>query len=425
MKIDFDIHIYIVMVITFLAVSMQGGWIDGYETDEYQVGRSALGIDDSLIVLIGDQDNAVSLWFVDEDGSVVRYRFYETQLSIRGAMVNDTLLLLYGSMYDIPAIQTFSLSGDTLYAMVWDDFPGEGEFRHFYLDDEGRMVGVANSSAGAHLLAGDSWVHLSDSRIFSGVDNFVAGVGDVWRVGVEGIEAHWVYEPAMIMAMALHQGQLVMGFHGYDDGISLYMAVDTVDGAEVWTRDLDSSLRIQGIKSCDSTLAICWNSYGIDIDSTVVAVTNRQGEILTSYPAYRPEVHIYAQGITSLNGEYYVFFSMEGTFGLGHVDSDSFYYRRTHYVPEEVVDESTPLPMGNTIKAYPSPFNSSISIDLPENASQVKIVDISGRVVFDCDALDERNQISWRPQGYIESGIYIVNAISDVETMTQRIVYIK
>ncbi len=89
------------------------------------------------------------------------------------------------------------------------------------------------------------------------------------------------------------------------------------------------------------------------------------------------------------------------------------------------VSERENVPQTPRIQCFPSPFNSSISIDLPKNAYQVKIVDISGRVVFESDALEERNQISWRPHGHIESGIYIVNAISDVETMTQRIVYLK
>ncbi len=103
-------------------------------------------------------------------------------------------------------------------------------------------------------------------------------------------------------------------------------------------------------------------------------------------------------------------------------DTDMFVAKLSF--PDDVSDDER-KPSSTKLSAYPNPFNSSISIDLPENAYQMKIVDISGRVVFERDALDERNQISWTPQGNIESGIYLVKIISEIETMTQRIVYIK
>ncbi len=128
--------------------------------------------------------------------------------------------------------------------------------------------------------------------------------------------------------------------------------------------------------------------------------------------------------------------------------------RRFFYVFEYLADEDKPLchvwhiqtgetsvsemedycsPKYLNIKAYPNPFNSSISIEIPKDADKIEIYDISSSLVFSktlesgsSSRNSQKESFHWQPKSDIESGIYIIKAIyPDKNTTNNRIVYIK
>ncbi len=427
---------YMALTIPILALSMLGGWIDGYDSGGYQAVRAGEAIGDSLLVVVTNElyEDGLSIWFLDLNGEVEKYHFVDHDLNVRGVVANDTMILIYGSFDDQPAILSLDLEGDTLFSRVLEDFPGEGEFNHLYLDSAGSVVGVATrripTGSTVFLFQDETWSQIGETSIswaFTGVRNYVGGmsgeINQIWKIGSDGVEVVWSYDPAAVMAVAIHQNHLVIGCYDHDDDTGFFRAVDTIDGSEIWTQDLPSHRRIEGIESCDSTLAICWNAYGSDIDSSAVLVINGQGVVLETQPIdlYRTS----ARCMASVADHYYVLLAMNRDLGVGYVDSDSFYYRRTHYVPEEVIDESKELPKGISLKAYPNPFNSAVSLELPNDTESIEISDISGRIIHRHSDLDGRQKVIWQPEQHISSGVYLTRTIGTGDSNTAKIIYIR
>ena len=119
----------------------------------------------------------------------------------------------------------------------------------------------------------------------------------------------------------------------------------------------------------------------------------------------------------------------------------------------QVYEYSPPTPDDFRIRAYPNPFNSAvrISVDAPVGAglrpARVEIFDIAGRRAAQLPSpsvpLPEgeggnsfslwekvsegrmRAEFTWRPDATVGSGIYLVRARLDGQTVTKRVVYLK
>ncbi len=86
----------------------------------------------------------------------------------------------------------------------------------------------------------------------------------------------------------------------------------------------------------------------------------------------------------------------------------------------EVVEE-IPRPLDMAISAWPNPFNSAVTISVPEGW-EVEIIDIKGRQVETLGG----GKRTWRPKATLGSGIYLLQAkIGDGQTVTKRVVYMK
>ena len=73
-----------------------------------------------------------------------------------------------------------------------------------------------------------------------------------------------------------------------------------------------------------------------------------------------------------------------------------------------------------TLRTFPNPFNSAISISAPAGA-EIEIFDINGK---DIARLSSDEQV-WKPEASIGSGIYLVRAKIGDTDITKRVVYLK
>jgi hypothetical protein len=87
------------------------------------------------------------------------------------------------------------------------------------------------------------------------------------------------------------------------------------------------------------------------------------------------------------------------------------------------ISENSRKPAEMSIIAYPNPFNSSVSIDVPEKA-EIAIFDINGRKIADFGVV-ENGSLRWQPATSVESGVYFVRANLDGNSLTQRVMFIK
>ncbi|RKZ30526.1 hypothetical protein DRQ36_05220 [bacterium] len=95
----------------------------------------------------------------------------------------------------------------------------------------------------------------------------------------------------------------------------------------------------------------------------------------------------------------------------------------------------TELPESVSIKAYPNPFNSSISIrvqGVKESSVQVGVFDINGRLIYEIPVVAEspdpghgtRASMVWCPDELLPSGVYLIKLQGNPET-TARVVLIR
>ena len=91
------------------------------------------------------------------------------------------------------------------------------------------------------------------------------------------------------------------------------------------------------------------------------------------------------------------------------------------YIRSTASTEEMPLtPTSLTLPAHPNPFNSAVEIDAPAGYA-VTITDTDGRHVATLGTGSTR----WIPGEGQPSGVYLVKAEGDGESLTQRIVYMK
>jgi len=77
-----------------------------------------------------------------------------------------------------------------------------------------------------------------------------------------------------------------------------------------------------------------------------------------------------------------------------------------------------------SIITSPNPFNSSVSISIPEDCN-IEIYDVKGSLVADLDFQRANNTVIWSPEASVESGVYFVRVSNGKETTTCRIIYLK
>ncbi|MFP4460241.1 MAG: CocE/NonD family hydrolase [Candidatus Zixiibacteriota bacterium] len=102
-----------------------------------------------------------------------------------------------------------------------------------------------------------------------------------------------------------------------------------------------------------------------------------------------------------------------------------------------LADEKPTKPQNIDISAYPNPFNSKVSINIPDGVIFEGIYDIRGKLLFPTNAkeineLNGSNIINWQPDESVESGIYLIrvydkndNNLYDNQLFNRSIVYIK
>ncbi|MFP4458946.1 MAG: T9SS type A sorting domain-containing protein [Candidatus Zixiibacteriota bacterium] len=84
----------------------------------------------------------------------------------------------------------------------------------------------------------------------------------------------------------------------------------------------------------------------------------------------------------------------------------------------------TSLPDNYDISAYPNPFNSVVNISMDKKIQNMRIYDMQGNLVFS-EFIDDKTY-KWQPASELESGVYLVNAISQSNlNSTQTIIYLK
>ncbi len=111
-------------------------------------------------------------------------------------------------------------------------------------------------------------------------------------------------------------------------------------------------------------------------------------------------------------------------------DSDSYSSNFGWYLSNIYVLDNAPLSIGEEklpnkidLYAYPNPFNSTMVIVAPKGA-KIEIFDISGRCVK-AELLSDLSPYIWRPGELHGSGIYLVRATSENESLMKRVVYLK
>ncbi|MFP4460214.1 MAG: C10 family peptidase [Candidatus Zixiibacteriota bacterium] len=105
---------------------------------------------------------------------------------------------------------------------------------------------------------------------------------------------------------------------------------------------------------------------------------------------------------------------LEGKWDIGADESE--------YSSVEEPVNSTPEVL--KLHTYPNPFNSSVSIELPENTKEIAIYDLNGIKIFTSDA-ENISIIKWQPEAKIESGIYLVEASVAGQKLASRVIFVK
>lgn len=101
------------------------------------------------------------------------------------------------------------------------------------------------------------------------------------------------------------------------------------------------------------------------------------------------------------------------------VGGELYYGIEEHY--------ETKLPDDMTIRAYPNPFNSAVSIEFPASAD-IQIFDIRGKLVhkFDNNGFKTGSrEVTWEPPMEVTSGVYFIRATDGEKHAVSRLVYIK
>ena len=102
-------------------------------------------------------------------------------------------------------------------------------------------------------------------------------------------------------------------------------------------------------------------------------------------------------------------------------------------LPSEI-KEKAQTPERISLAVAPNPFNSCVRIQVSGNGEheiEIEIFDLKGNKIAVCDPTDNRlpttdnHFVVWKPDESITSGIYLVRAKSDGQTITRRIIYLK
>jgi len=102
-----------------------------------------------------------------------------------------------------------------------------------------------------------------------------------------------------------------------------------------------------------------------------------------------------------------------------------------------IQEKASDLPSAFAISAYPNPFNSAVNIAAPASA-EIEIFDLNGCRITPPAPLDSGEHgkspllkgdigglFLWHPEASLSSGVYLVRATVDGESVSKRIVYLK
>ncbi|MFP4460492.1 MAG: T9SS type A sorting domain-containing protein [Candidatus Zixiibacteriota bacterium] len=92
----------------------------------------------------------------------------------------------------------------------------------------------------------------------------------------------------------------------------------------------------------------------------------------------------------------------------------------------ESTEEEHRLPQDINLIAYPNPFNGALQISLHAGINIVEVYDITGNLIAKSLPKESENFI-WIPEGYIDSGVYLIKATGkeNNDVFIEKVIYLK
>ena len=88
------------------------------------------------------------------------------------------------------------------------------------------------------------------------------------------------------------------------------------------------------------------------------------------------------------------------------------------------IDE-TELPKEIKISAYPNPFNSVVSIVVPQSSKTIEIFDVTGKEILKKQDIGNTNTFVWQVESSTETGVYFIKVDTGESYITKRVIYLK
>ncbi len=92
-----------------------------------------------------------------------------------------------------------------------------------------------------------------------------------------------------------------------------------------------------------------------------------------------------------------------------------------------ITESERAVPEVLSIRAYPNPFNSALSIEAPPG-TKVQIYDVRGKLITGIEGNETRRDktvVTWNPSAETVSGVYFIRAINGERTGVTKAVYVK
>jgi len=291
--------------------------------------------------------------------------------------------------------------------------------------------------------------------IIAGMTNSIIGGGyyDVYLIKTNsGGDTLWTrifganfYDRGESVAQTSDGGYIVAGRTesfgaGYYD---IYLIKTDSDGDTLWTRtyggiDDDWGNSVEQTTDGGYIIAGMTVSFGSGRGDVYLVKTDADGDTLWTR-TYGGSNYDCASSIAQTSDGGYIVAGFTSSSGAGYFDfylikTDSFGYTGIKETPAHKPDALS-------LTASPNPFNSSVAITVSDGRGlacqtlkNIKIYDIIGNVVWERSPERDNRHLEmsptsctfiWTPDKTIPSGIYLIRATTDKNTITKRIILMK
>jgi len=397
-------------------------------------GRSHLFVQtpDCDYVFTGCKDNDVLLMKIDEFGDSLWLRTYEGGGNDDGASVMQTsdggFIIAGTADYD-------SYTGDGDVFIIRTDSLGYTLWTKRY-EGQGKVTSMLKTTDSGFVILGSRLIVEDVPEYLYPFLIKINEMGDSLWLKVY-TERDWVSSSSI--AQADDSGYVIVGTEGILCGYILY--IDS-EGNALWdTVYYDNPVVFSSIITAGED---CFYIAG-----TIMLFERPRGDVYLCKIDCDVNIlwdNIYYQGDNPGNGHYVSRTNDDGfiitgfTGYIGSIDSDVYLIKTDSLGDIDWVKDIPTKPQKISINVSPNPFNSSCAITAPSGAT-IEIYDLNGRLITPYSdgkpssfvqklnkgdsERSEQGVYIWQPDETISSGVYLIRATKEVETITKRVILMK